>query len=335
MGHVRVTQVRSADGSRRPATWAVVAAAVGALLLAGCDSGSDGHTASTVPSVAPTASTPGAQATPTPTPSATPPAPTTLPDGSRRLFPGHRIVAFYGEPGAPTLGVLGTRTANGIWPRLDAQAQAYDVDAEKVLPAYEVITYVATGGAGHDGTYAFRIPDSTIDAYAAAAKRHHALLILDIQPGRGEFLPDAQALTRWLKLPDVALALDPEWKLHGHQKPDQQIGHTEAASINAVSAWLNQLTAAQRLPQKLLLIHQFTPDMIRNKSQVVSRQHLATVFNMDGFGNRADKLVKYRFLAQDKHFPIGMKLFYQSDTHIFTPARTLGLHPAPVVIDYE
>jgi hypothetical protein len=250
-------------------------------------------------------------------------------------LPGHRIVAFYGEPGAPTLGVLGSRSADGIWPRLHAQAEAYDVDAEKVLPAYEVITYVATGGAGDDGKYAFRIASSTIDAYAAAAKRHHALLILDIQPGRGEFLPDAQALTRWLKLPDVALALDPEWKLHGDQKPDRQIGHTEAAAINAVSAWLNRLTAEQRLPQKLLLIHQFTADMIRNKSQVVERPHLATVFNMDGFGNRADKLVKYRFLAQDKHFPIGMKLFYQADTHIFTPARTLGLHPAPAVIDYE
>jgi hypothetical protein len=326
--------VGSAKRSRRPATWAVAGAAIGAMILAGCDSGSDGHTASTTP----TTSTPAAQPTPAPTPStteSTPAKPTTLPDGTRRLFPGHRVVAFYGEPGAPTLGVLGSRSADGIWPRLDAQAKAYDEHGETVLPAYEVITYVATGGAGNDGKYAFRIQDSTIDSYAAAAKRHHALLILDIQPGRGEFLPDAQALARWLKLPDVALALDPEWKLHGHQKPGKQIGHTEAASINAVSAWLDQLTAAQRLPQKLLLIHQFTPDMIRHKAQVVSRPHLATVFNMDGFGNRADKLVKYRFLAQDKHFPIGMKLFYQADTHIFTPARTLGLHPAPAVVDYE
>jgi hypothetical protein len=294
-----------------------VAAAGVAVILAGCSSGSS------TPAADPTASV-----------SHPPPVATALPDGTRRLFPGHRIVAFYGEPGAPALGVLGTRSADGIWPRLAAQAKAYAAGG-KVLPAYEVITYVATGGAGHDGKYAFRVPNSTIDAYAAAAKRHHALLILDIQPGRGEFLPDAQALAGWLKLPDVALALDPEWKLHGHQKPEKQIGHTDAASINAVSAWLDQLTAAQRLPQKLLLIHQFTPDMIRNKSQVASRPHLATVFNMDGFGNRADKLVKYRFLAQDKAFPIGMKLFYQADSHMFTPATTLGLHPAPAVVDYE
>jgi hypothetical protein len=319
-----------------------VAAALGALLLAGCDSGSGGHAASPAPSrtagsaASPTTSvTASATASATPSPTATSPALTALPDGTRRLFPGHRVVAFYGEPGASSLGVLGTRSADGIWPRLHDQAQAYDGAGAKVLPAYEVITYVATGGAGTDGSYAFRISDKTIAGYVAAAKRHHALVILDIQPGRGEFLPDAKALVRWLKLPDVALALDPEWKLHGHQKPARQIGHTDAASINAVSAWLNQLTAAHRLPQKLLLIHQFTPDMIRDKSQVLARPHLATVFNMDGFGNRADKLVKYRLLAADKRFPIGLKLFYQADTHIFTPAKTLALHPAPAVVDYE
>jgi hypothetical protein len=307
--------------------------ALAAFLLTGCDSGSTGHTAATTP-----AASPSAGVAPSPSPSSssgTPTRPSTLPDGSRRLFPGHRVVAFYGAAGAPTLGVLGTRSANGIWPRLASQAHAYAGHGATVLPAYELITYVATGGAGNDHQYAFRIPDSTIDAYAAAAKRHHALLILDIQPGRGQFLPDAKALTRWLRLPDVALALDPEWKLHGHQKPDRQIGHTDAGSINAVSAWLDQLTVAQRLPQKLLLVHQFTPDMIRDKARVTARKHVATVFNMDGFGNRADKLVKYRFLATDKHFPIGMKLFYQADKHIFTPADTLHLHPAPAVVDYE
>jgi hypothetical protein len=301
-------------------TLTALAAALGATLLAGCTGGSASPSAGSTPTAKPTQRAATAAA---------------LPDGSHQLLPGHRIVAFYGAAGAPTLGVLGTRSAEGIWPRLAAQAKAYDGHGAKVLPAYELITYVATGGAGNDGRYAFRIPDATIDSYAAAAKRHHALLILDIQPGRGQFLPDAQALAKWLRLPDVGLALDPEWQLHGHQKPDKQIGHTDAASVNAVSAWLDQLTASARLPQKLLLIHQFTPDMVRDKSQVESRPHLATVFNMDGFGSRADKLVKYRFLAQDKHFPIGMKLFYQADKHIFTPANAMHLHPAPAVVDYE
>jgi hypothetical protein len=307
-----------------PRTGSLTALAVtlAALLLAGCTSGAAGHS---------NAAPPG----PSPSASGKPATPTTLPDGSRRLFPGHRVVAFYGEAGAPALGVLGTRSADGIWPRLATQAHAYAGHGARILPAYELITYVATGGAGNDHQFAFRIPDSTIASYAAAAKLHHALLILDIQPGRGQFLPDAKTLVPWLRLPDVALALDPEWKLHGHQKPEKQIGHTDARSINAVSAWLDQLTASQRLPQKLLLVHQFTPDMIRQKAAVAARLHVATVFNMDGFGSRANKLVKYRFLAQDKHFPIGMKLFYKADKHIFTAANAMHLHPAPAVVDYE
>jgi hypothetical protein len=271
-----------------------------------------------------------------PTASHRPPPPKTfLPDGSSRLFPGHRVVAYYGAAGAPALGVLGTASAEGIWPRLDAQAREFDHHGPAILPAYELITFVATGSGGPDGDYSQRIPDSTIQHYVTAARQHHALLILDIQPGRGEFLPDAQSLARWLRLPDVALAIDPEWKLYGHQVPDRQIGHTDATAINQVSAWLDRLTAAQNLPQKLLLVHQFTPDMVHHKSQVASRAHLAMVFNMDGFGARAVKLAEYHDLARDRRFPIGLKLFYSSDKHRFTPTEAVRLHPAPAVVDYE
>jgi hypothetical protein len=138
-----------------------------------------------------------------------------------------------------------------------------------------------------------------------------------------------------LERPDIGLALDPEWELHRGERPGQQIGHTYASEINRISAWLDQLTASTKLPQKLLLVHQFTTDMIRDKPAVVARRHLATVFNMDGFGRRADKLSRYRALAGDKRFPLGMKLFYRSDTHMFTPRETAHLSPPPAVIDYE
>ena len=117
--------------------------------------------------------------------------------------------------------------------------------------------------------------------------------------------------------------------------PDRQIGHTDATAINAVSGWLDRLTAAQNLPQKLLLVHQFTPGMVHHKSQVLSRAHLAMVFNMDGFGARAVKLAEYHDLARDRRFPIGLKLFYTSDKHRLTPTEAMRLHPTPAVVDYE
>jgi hypothetical protein len=302
------------------------------LLAAGCG-GSSGSTGTIRPAGG--SQRPTTSATPRPSASGSPAAAASmqaLPDGTRRLLPGHRVVAFYGAAGAPKLGVLGKGSPEQVWPRLARQARAYRGKGPTVMPAYELITYVATSGGGNA---AQRVPSSTIKRYAASARRHHALLILDIQPGRGSFLHDAHTLRSWLTRPDVALALDPEWKLHGNEQPAAQIGHTDAAAINAVSSWLDQLTAKLRLPQKLLLVHQFTADMIRDKHDVAQRPHLATVFNMDGFGSRAGKLSKYRLLAKDHRFPIGLKLFYTSDVHMFSAREAARLHPSPDIVDYE
>ena len=258
-----------------------------------------------------------------------------LPDGTRTLIPGHRVVAFYGAPHAPGLGVLGAGSPDAIWPQLRRQAKPYATGRNTVMPAYELITYLATGSRGNQGNFSSRLSDRTITHYAHAAKRHHALLILDIQPGRGRFLPDARSLKPWLRLPYVGLAIDPEWKLYGGQLPLSGIGHTNARVVNRVSRWLNHLTRVHRLPQKLFLVHQFTESMVRNKDAVVARKHLATVFNVDGLGGRAAKIAKYRDFAQDRRFPLGFKVFYDADIGVMSPADVLRLRPRPAIVEYE
>lgn len=268
----------------------------------------------------------------------TPPKPVrwrTLPDGASTLIPGHRVVAFYGAPHAPGLGVLGAGSPDEIWPQLRRQAKPYATAHAPVMPAYELISYLATGSRGNQGNFSSRLSDRTIAHYAHVAKRHHALLILDIQPGRGRFLPDARSLAPWLRLPYVGLAIDPEWKLYGGQLPLSGIGHTSARVVNRVSFWLNHLTRVNHLPQKLFLVHQFTESMVSNKSAVVGRKHLATVFNVDGLGGRAAKIGKYRDFAQDRRFPLGFKLFYDADIGLMSPAEVLRLRPRPAIVEYE
>ena len=46
------------------------------------------------------------------------------------------------------------------------------------------------------------------------------------------------------------------------QVPGQVIGRVGAREVNATTAWLDQLVTKHDLPQKLLLIHQFTDDMV-------------------------------------------------------------------------
>lgn len=73
------------------------------------------------------------------------------------------------------------------------------------------------------------------------------MLVIDIQPGRGSFLAGVEALAPWLSVPDVGVALDPEWELQPGQSPLAQIGYTTAAEINATSNWLSSFTPAHRL----------------------------------------------------------------------------------------
>lgn len=280
-------------------------------------------------------SRPDADAPQRPPARATDATPITEPGGGRTLFPSHRLVAFYGEPANSNLGILGTAPAEQLWPQLEAAAAPYTSPGTAVVPSYELIAFAAQATAGADGTFTTELPAATISAYLQVVHAHGGMLILDIQPGRSSLLADAQALAPWLADPDVAVALDPEWELAAGQRPGTQIGHTTAAEINQVSAWMQQLTVTHHLPQKLLMIHQFRPDMLPDKPAVVTQANLAIAFNMDGFGPPDKKISVYNLLATDVRWPLGYKLFYTRDAPLQAPAEVLGLAPPPWIVEYE
>jgi hypothetical protein len=268
-------------------------------------------------------------------PPTTLPPPPTEPGGGLTLFPSHRLVAFYGAPNEPVLGVLGQAPPEALWPQLVAAGAPFMSLDAVVVPTYELIAFEAQASPGPDGRYTQQVPAAQIDAYLRVVQAHGGMLILDVQPGRSSFLADAQALQKWLVQPDVGLALDPEWELAPGQLPDRQIGQTTAAEINQVSAWLEQLTVAHRLPQKLFMIHQFRPSMVADKQTVVAEPDLAITFNMDGFGATHNKLTTYQILAGDARWFLGYKLFYHRDIPLQTPSQVLALIPSPQVIEYE
>jgi hypothetical protein len=162
--------------------------------------------------------------------------PITLFGGGRQIFPAHRVVAYYGAPGDARLGILGAAPPDRIARLLKHQARAYARLGRPVLPALELVATVATRSPGADGMYRARQPAAVVRRYLNAARRARALLILDLQPGRSEFLTEARVYESFLRDPDVSLALDPEWQLAPGQTPGQQIGSTDAATINQVSA---------------------------------------------------------------------------------------------------
>jgi len=262
-------------------------------------------------------------------------APPELPRGGRRIFPEHRIVGFYGAPQDEQLGALGIGTPDAAARRLTRQARPYERAQRPVLPALELITVIANADAGEDGMYRSRQPNAVIRRYLRAARRHEMLLVLDVQPGRADFFTEVTRLKRWLREPDVGIALDPEWRVSGSEVPGQVIGHVDAREVNATSAWLDQLVTRHDLPQKLFVVHQFTDDMV-DDSQLKRRAGLAMVLNADGFGSQPVKVSKYRaFTRAAKTFEQGFKLFYEEDVGLMTPREVMRLKPNPDVVIYE
>jgi hypothetical protein len=271
-----------------------------------------------------------AQATPTPK------KPIELPRGGRSILPDFRVVAYYGAPQDRQLGILGIGKPSTAARRLERAAKPFVRKTRPVLPAMELIAVVAAAHPGPGDRYNLRQPDSVIRRYLKAARKAKALLILDIQPGRSDFFTETKRLRKWLKEPDVGLALDPEWRMGPGQVPGQVIGRVGAREVNATTAWLDQLVTRYKLPQKLLLVHEFTDDMVP-EAQLKPRKGLAYVLNVDGFGGQALKVAKYKgFAKQAGGFRRGFKLFYQEDTKpMMTPAQVMRLQPRPDVVVYE
>jgi hypothetical protein len=265
-----------------------------------------------------------------------PPRPAELPRGGRSLFPESRVVAFYGAPQNDELGALGIGTPAHAARRLERQAQPYSRPGRPALPAFELIATIVHRTPERDGKFSTRQKPGTIDRYLREARRHKALLILDIQPGRASFMDEVRALRPWLEQPDVSLALDPEWSMAAGEIPGESIGSTDARTVNEVAAYMSRLVRERELPEKLLLVHRFTTDMIDHESALRDVPGVAEVINVDGFGTQPQKKAKYREFTRGRRRELnGFKLFYREDTGVMTPRQVLRLRPQPDVVAYE
>ncbi|MDP9408747.1 MAG: hypothetical protein M3P95_13055, partial [Actinomycetota bacterium] len=262
-----------------------------------------------------------------------------LPGGGQLAVPGRHLVALYGHPGAPALGVLGEQGLEASVTRAEELAASYEPHADApVVPTFEVITTIASSAAGPDGDYSDEADVEDIRPWVEAAGEAGIYVVLDLQPGRTDFLTQAKRYEELLRHPHVGLALDPEWRLKPGQRHLQQIGTVTAAEINEVSEWLAGIVRAEALPQKLLLLHQFRVAMISDRDTLdLTHPELATLVQMDGHGARGTKLETWGVLTAGAPpgLLFGWKNFYDEDTPTWTPAETLELTPTPWFVSYQ
>lgn len=274
-----------------------------------------------------------------PSPRPSPPPRQTLPPPPPNALATSLLVGFCGAPGAKALGEMtGDLAAAGR--ELTNQIGTFP-KYRPVTPVVELIATAAHRTPGPDGMFRSRASDETVREYLDEARALKGVLLLNIQPGRADFLPEVQAYEHWLAEPDVGVALDPEWAVEPGVIPGQKFGRTTGAELDGVAAYLGEFARTRHLPDKIMAYHQVAPSIVSDEAGLRAHPGVSVVKIVDGIGSAGAKKATWKRLMATKppHVQPGFKLFFQEDTRhgaaLMTPAEVLALTPTPAYVVYE
>jgi hypothetical protein len=255
------------------------------------------------------------------------------------IFLNNDVIAFYGHPNSPNMGILGRYTPDELNTQLNVLAAEYNtINGQRGI--YKAF-YIIYGTVQPGGAIGY-ISDSLLQNYIRFAQEHSMLIFIDHQIGRYDPLDSLKEMLPYLHYPNVHLALDPEWRT---SQPMVHIGSITGEEINQAQEIIQNYLVEHRLPgERMLVIHQFHYSMIENRKDVrTGFDRVTLVHCADGFGNPDLKRNTYSYLALAKNMPVkGFKLFYNFnipgagyDDPLLTPEQVLELKPRPSVILYQ
>ena len=255
----------------------------------------------------------------------------------QRLLENGLLLTWYGNPWSERMGILGRLQDGALAAGLKRQAAEYAaVTKKKVVPAYELVAVIAQPLPGADGQYRRRESRHVIDRMLREARAAGFKLVLDVQTGHSTVLSELSYLAPYLQEPDVYLALDPEFSMGAGGVPGARIGTMRADDVNDEIAVLEYLQERFQLPPKVLIVHQFTMQMLPDKEKIWSSDALDLVLVADGFGPPALKRNTYSMVLRQHPLAFsGFKLFYIQDTDLLKPPQVLALTPSPSVVIYQ
>jgi hypothetical protein len=260
------------------------------------------------------------------------------------LLPFHRIVAYYGNFYSTRMGILGEIQPDSMLKKLQGEVEMWQKadTLVKTIPALHYIVVSAQGQPGKGGMYRLRMPFTQIDKTLELAKKIDAIVFLDIQVGLSTLQKEVPELEQYLSLPNVHLAIDPEFSMKSGKVPGTVIGSFDAEDINYTTQYLHQLVTRLGLPPKILVIHRFTKGMVTNYKDIMLHPTVQIVMDMDGWGFPAKKVNSYKLAVGSEPVQYtGFKLFYKNDIKtppwktIMTPEQVLKLYPKPMYIQYQ
>lgn len=284
--------------------------------------------------------TPTTPAKPVPAPLWPVKAPYPLPGA---ILPFNRIVAYYGNFYSKSMGILGEYPSDVVIQKLKAAVAEWNTadPTTPVMPAIDYIAVSAQSAPGSEGKYRARMPANQIQKAIDMAKQINGIVILEIQVGKSTAQTEVPLLEPYLKLPNVELALDPEFSMKNDKRPGTVIGTMDATDINYSANYLASLVKANNLPPKILIVHRFTESMVTNYKNITPLPEVQIVMDMDGWGVPEKKINIYNQVVSRKPVQFtGLKLFYKNDLalpakKLLTPEQVLKLSPQPSFIQYQ
>lgn len=262
------------------------------------------------------------------------------------ILPFNRIVAYYGNLSSRKMGALGKWPKDSMIKNLLAEVKKWN-EADSVMPAIPCLHYIAVtaqGAAGKDGKWRLRMPFKQIDTVLAWAKEINAIVFIDVQIGLSDLQTEIPLFEKYLSMPNVHLAIDPEFAMNGKggKRPGSVIGTMDAKDINWVGDYLVSLVKKNNLPPKIFMIHRFTKGMVPGAKDIKLHPELQVVMDMDGWGPPELKKGSYRYWINEEPVQFaGFKLFYVNDTEksgqkeMMSREEILKMKPKPVYIQYQ
>ena len=250
-----------------------------------------------------------------------------------------QVVAFYGHPGVPAMGVLGHGTPAEVAEQVAVWAGHYDRlnGPRGAIGAYHLITGVAQANPTSDGLWLNRLSHDRIAEYVEAAREHGMLLFLDTQIGWSDPVAEVKLLESFLREPFVHIALDPEFATKPlGVRPGLAIGGITGSQVNDVLRYLSALVESEGLPSKIVMVHQFTGRMLHDRDAITRHSGVELSIDMDGIGSPRAKLNGYKLfaLSEPSQRP-AFKLFFKQDKPVMTPEEVQEMDRVPDLIIYQ
>jgi hypothetical protein len=250
------------------------------------------------------------------------------------VLAGNTLFTVYGHSfgRAPILGHLGTYK-NFDDMEKDIKPYIKDIqernDKKGVIPGIHLIYGMATYPCDPYADCLLYLEGTVKDlvgTYIEPAAKRGWMVVLDTQIGKSNPVAQVKRMIDkgYLKYENVVVAIDPEFHVYeGRKRAGIPVGKVPAEQINQVQQMLDDYVREQKLTKKkILIVHQFgdpnvkdgVPFMIEEKQNLKTYANVDLVINMDGFGGKAIKMVKYNKITDSTVYPFitfrGIKVFY-------------------------